>query len=227
MTAQSGKKRLPALLARLPVISTLMELDAGPRTFLCFITFNLVSWQCVVGPTLVLFARKIEMPESKVGLLMSFAPISMVLVLLTGLIVARFGPKRVMLVAWFLRNAVACSVFAMPWAMAEFGIAAAGYVLMAATLGFCLMRAVGAGGWMPWLHEIVPEKQRSSYFSAESAISNLLNVLIYGGYAMTLLVPIWMLRYGAHIRMHSVEFFSFWHGSYAKGHAMMPELVCG
>lgn len=45
--------------------------------------------------------------------------------------------------------------------------------------------------------------------------SNFLNVLVYGGYAMTLLVPIWMLRYGAHIRMHSVEFFSFWHGSYA------------
>lgn len=31
---------------------------------------------------------------------------------------------------------------------------------------------------MPWLHEIVPEKQRSSYFSAESAVANLLNVLI-------------------------------------------------
>ncbi|MBI5360042.1 MAG: hypothetical protein HZA48_05610 [Planctomycetes bacterium] len=45
--------------------------------------------------------------------------------------------------------------------------------------------------------------------------TNLLDVLVYGGYAMTLLVPIWMLRYGAHIRMHSVEFFSFWHGSYA------------
>ncbi|MEI6971805.1 MAG: MFS transporter [bacterium] len=174
MSAKS--RRLRTLLTRLPVISTLMELDAGPRAFIYFITFNLISWQCVVGPTLVLFARKIEMPESRVGLLMAFVPISMILVILTGLIVIRFGPKRVILVSWFLRNLMVCSVFLMPWAIVEFGTGAAGFVLMISTLGFCLMRAVGAGGWMPWLHEIVPEKQRSSYFSAEAAISNLLAV---------------------------------------------------
>lgn len=178
MTFRFDRQKLRAVLSRLPVISTLLELDPGPRTFLYFITFNLVSWQCVVGPALVLFGRKIGMPASWIGLLISFMPLSMLLVLLTGLLVARFGPKRVMLIAWFLRNALACSVFIMPWAMIEFGPRSAGYVLMAATLGFCLMRAVGVGGWMPWLHEIVPEKQRSSYFSTESAVSSLLNVVV-------------------------------------------------
>ena len=178
MKSPFQRQRLRAVLSRLPVVSTLLELDTGPRTFLYFITFNLVSWQCVVGPTLVLLGRKIGMPASWIGLLISFMPLSMILVLLTGLLVTRYGPKRVMLVAWFMRNALACSVFAMPWAMTEFGPRSAWYVLMTATLGFCLMRAIGAGGWMPWLHEIVPEKQRGSYFSAESAVSNLLNVVV-------------------------------------------------
>jgi hypothetical protein len=43
----------------------------------------------------------------------------------------------------------------------------------------------------------------------------LINVLVYCGYSLSLLVPIWMLRYGANIRLHSVGFLSFWHGSYS------------
>jgi len=163
---------------RLPIVSSLRELDQGPRSFLYFIAFNVVSWQCVVGTTLVLLARKIGMPESWVGLLMSFMPLSMLLVLLTGLLVARYGSKRVMLVAWLLRNLLACLVFTMPLAIPAFGFRSAWYVLMTATLGFCLMRSVGAGGWMPWLHELVPARQRSTYFSAEAAVSNVLNIIV-------------------------------------------------
>lgn len=178
MISPSDKNRWAWALARLPVIASLRELDKGPRTFLYFIAFNVVSWQCMVGATLVLFARNIGMPESWVGFLTSFMPFSMLLVLLTGLLVTRFGSKRVMLASWFLRNLLACLVFAMPLASSVFGVRAGWYVLMTATLAFCLMRAVGAGGWMPWLHELVPEKQRGTYFSAESAVSNLLSIAV-------------------------------------------------
>ncbi|MCX5759730.1 MAG: hypothetical protein NTU83_14745, partial [Candidatus Hydrogenedentes bacterium] len=170
-----------------PILSGLQELDPAPRRFLLFIVFNVVSWQCIIGPALVLFARKIDMPPSWVGFLISFTPLSMLLVVATGLLVTRYGAKRVMFVAWTLRNMIACLVFAMPWAMARWGAASGGYVLMAATFGFCLMRAVGAGGWFPWLHEVVPEPQRGAYFSSEAAISQLLSVGIA-------LFQAWVLR---------------------------------
>lgn len=163
---------------RVPILSGLQELDPAPRRFLLFIVFNVVSWQCIIGPPLVLFARKIDMPPSWVGFLISFTPLSMLLVVITGLLVTRFGPKRVMFITWTLRNLVACLVFAMPWAMARWGTAAGGYVLMGATFGFCLMRAVGAGGWFPWLHEVVPETQRGAYFSSEAAIAQMLGVIV-------------------------------------------------
>jgi len=172
---------------RVPVLSGLQELDAAPRRFLLFIVFNVVSWQCIIGPALVLFARKIDMPPSWVGFLISFTPLSMMMVVLTGLLVTRYGAKRVMFVTWTLRNMVACLVFAMPWAMARWGMTAGGYVLMAATFGFCLMRAAGAGGWFPWLHEVVPETQRGAYFSSEAAIAQLLSVLVA-------LFQAWVLR---------------------------------
>ena len=47
-----------------PIFSGLQELEPAPRRFLFFIVFNVVSWQCLIGPVLVLFARKIDMPPS-------------------------------------------------------------------------------------------------------------------------------------------------------------------
>jgi hypothetical protein len=118
------------------------------------------------------------MPPAWVGFLISFTPISMTLIVATGLLVMRWGPKRVMLVGWMLRNLVVCTVFLMPWAMARGGPRTAWYVLTGSALGFCFMRAIGAGGWLPWLHEVVPEGQRGAYFSAEAAVTQLLNVVV-------------------------------------------------
>ncbi len=171
-------RTLGALFRRAPIISSLQELDPGPRRFLLFIVFNVVSWQCLIGPVLVLFARKIDMPPSWVGFLIAFTPISMVLVVVTGLMVMHWGAKRVMFVGWMLRNLISCTVFAMPLAIQHGGGKTAWYVLMGSTLGFCLMRALGGGGWYPWLHEVVPESQRGAYFSCDAGVTQLLNVLV-------------------------------------------------
>ena len=172
--------RLRSILRRAPLVSSMRELDPGPRRFLLFIAFNVVSWQCIIGPALVLLARKIEMPASWVGFLISFMPLAMLLVLLTGHFVTRMGAKRIMFFSWFMRNVVACAVFTIPWAMNRWGQHAGWYVLMGAMLAFCVMRAAGGGGWFPWLHEVVPESQRGAYFSAEAAVAQLLNVIVVG-----------------------------------------------
>lgn len=163
---------------RLPLISSIQDLDPAPRRFLLFIVFNVVSWQCIVGPALVLFARKIGMPASWVGFLLSFMPFSMLLVIFTVPLVEGFGPKRVMFTSWLLRNLVTLGVFLMPPAVMLWGPHAGWFVIMASTLGFCILRAIGGGGWFPWLHEVVPERQRAAYFSAEASVTQLLNVFV-------------------------------------------------
>lgn len=171
---------------QLPILSNLKELDNAPRRFLLFIAFNVVSWQCIVGPALVLFARKIEMPPAWVGFLISLMPISTLLVVFVAPLITRLGPKRIMLSAWFLRNLLACTVFLTPLAI-HYGSLRWGWCILAgSTLAFCLMRALGSGGWLPWLHEVVPDGQRGIYFSTEAAITQFLNVLIMLGQAYTL-----------------------------------------
>ena len=163
---------------RLPLISGYRDLDPPPRRFLMYVAINVVSWQNIVGPATILFARKIEMPESLVGAMLSFMPFSTLLLLFTVPMIMRVGPKRVMMNAWLWRNIVACIIFLMPLALATGQKWLAWMVLLLAVLGFCIMRALGAGGWLPWLHEIVPENKRSIYFSTEAAITQIINVVV-------------------------------------------------
>jgi len=158
------------MLSHIPIISGLRELDRGPRKFLLFMAFNIMSWHCLAGSVLILFARHLEMPASWVGILISFAPFSQLVVLATVPVVERFGSKRVLVTAWTLRNLAAMSVLTIPWLAGPDNQRVGWYILMAGTLGFCITRAFGTGGWFPWLHEIVPERQRGTYFSTEQAI---------------------------------------------------------
>jgi MFS family permease len=170
----------------LPLIANLRELDAGPRRFLLFTVFNVLSWHSIVGPGIVLFARKIDMPSSWVGVLLSFVPLTMPLVIFTVGLVVRFGPKRLMVVTWALRNLVTAGVFLVPWAMAAGGAPAGWVVLMASVLAFCVVRAMGVGAWFPWLHEFVPQEQRGAYFSAETALAQAVMIAVNLGYALLL-----------------------------------------
>ncbi|MDZ4859918.1 MAG: MFS transporter [Candidatus Hydrogenedentes bacterium] len=161
----------------IPLISGLSKLDAGPRRFLFFIVFNVISWQCIVGPALILFARSLEMQASLIGFLISFMPLSMLLVGLTVPLVNHYGPKRVMFAGWLLRNLLACAVFFIPLAT-TWGLRYAQYLLVGSVLAFCVLRAMGAGGWLPWLHELVPDVQRGTYFSMEAAVTQLTSVVV-------------------------------------------------
>lgn len=151
-----------------------------------FNLFNVISWQCIVGPAMILLARKIDMPASWVGFLISFLPLSTLLVVLTVPLVMSWGSKKLMFNAWMFRNIVSCTVFLMPWAIYHYGQRAGWYVLMGSTFLFCVIRAIGAGGWFPWVHEVVPHTQRGLYFSMETAQNHFVNVLVIVGQGLFL-----------------------------------------
>ena len=169
-----------------PVISGLIEINPSAREFLFFMFVNVISWSCLAGPVLVLLALHIEMPIVWVGILQSFMPLSMLLVIVTVPLIEFFGPKKVMITTWLFRNLIAMSAFAMPWAIANWGNQIAWYILTGATLGFCVSRAIGAGGWFPWLHEIIGDNERGTYFSTETAITHVSNVTVALGIAIFL-----------------------------------------
>lgn len=166
-------------------LRNIRHLSPAPQRFLLFIVLNVLSWHSLVGPVLVLFARQIQMPPSWVGFIVSFVPLSMLLAFVTVPLVEFFGPKRLMLLTWVGRNLWACLAFSLPWVLWYAHPRFGWMVLLVSILGFCAIRSIGVGGWFPWLHEIVPGRERSTYFAAESSIehsvivcTNLLHMII-------------------------------------------------
>ena len=158
--------------------TNLSQVGRFGRRFLLFNTFNSIAWQCLVGSVLVLFARRIDMPARYVGLLLSFMPLSMILVGLSVPLIDRFGPRRLMPVVWFLRTVATTPVFLIPWAISRGGVQAGWLVLAISTFGFCLFRAFGAGAWFPWMHQMLPAQSRGVYFSLEQAMYQMVNIVI-------------------------------------------------
>ena len=162
-------------------ITGLRVLPQPARRFLYFSTINVISWQCLVGPPLVLFARALDMPPAGVGLLIALLPLSMLLVAFTGPLVARLGPRRILTGGWLLRNLFAATIIAIPWALQQWGKPGAWLVLFIATLGFCVFRALSVGGWFPWLYEVLPAHQRGAYLASETALAQVVTILVVVG----------------------------------------------
>lgn len=154
------------------------SLTPAPRAFLFFAIVNLVSWQCVVGQVLILFARSLGMPADLVGLLISFVPFSMLLVVLSIPAVESFGPRKLLITTWLLRNLLISTVFFIPAVTVHYGQQAAWLMLLFAVLGFALTRAFGVGAWYPWLHEIVPHDNIADYFNSETILVQVTNIVL-------------------------------------------------
>ncbi|MBU0485558.1 MAG: hypothetical protein KKB30_13715 [Proteobacteria bacterium] len=154
------------------------RLTPAPRAFLFFSIVNLASWQCIVGQVLILFARSLGMPADLVGLLLSFIPFSMLLVVMSIPAVEFFGPRKLLITSWLLRTIIISSVFFIPAVTIHFGQRASWLMLLFAVLGFSLIRAFGVGAWYPWLHEIVPKDNIADYFNSETILVQGTNILL-------------------------------------------------
>ncbi len=163
---------------RISLLANIRTLPVAPRYFLLFTAMNVISWQCVVGQTLVLFSRAIDMPPSWVGVLIAAMPLSMFLVVFTVQMVEWQGPRRVLISTWVARNLLVLPVFAVPWFLKHGGVSAAWQAVMFATLAFSVIRALGISAWYPWLHEIIPRHQLGAYFSVETVVAQLITILI-------------------------------------------------
>ncbi|MBU2646439.1 hypothetical protein KKI24_17155 [bacterium] len=168
------------------IAQDLRDLPPSARHFLLFSGINLISWQCVVGQVLVLFGRAIGMPPSWVGTLLSFVPLSMMLVIFSIPLVETYGSRKLMTVTWVGRNLMIAPVLSIPLAIKYWGSESSWYILLAATLCFAVVRAIGVGGWFPWLHEIVPQDRMGTYFSIEMLWMQMLNILVTFGIALIL-----------------------------------------
>lgn len=162
---------------RTSLLALLGSLDRGPRRFLVFLFFNVISWQCIIGPVLVLHARAAGIDRATVGVLNSILFFAGILGLLTKPLAERFGSKRLLMTGWTVRNLVVLPIVLTPWVYARYGTPGAARLLFATAGLFCITRAMAGIAWSSWLHEIVPPNQLGRFFAAETILTRLLSVM--------------------------------------------------
>lgn len=184
---------------RLPILGSLHDrlqleaLDAGPRRFLAFILLNVLSWQCLIGPVLVLHARALGVDRGSVGVLYSLLFFAGVLGVLTKGLAERYGSKRLLMAGWTARNLLVLPVVLTPLVMLKWGAGPAAVLLFVTSGLFSMTRALAGIAWLSWLHEIVPPAQLGRFFAAETVVTRLLAVA-FGVFAFFVLgrnPPLW------------------------------------
>lgn len=170
-----------------PAVSEAEKIRALPLS----IVFNTLSssvfgvWT-VFGSVFLFYLQELGLPKGQIGALLSVFPFCGLLAPLAGGLLARWGTKRVCLVAYTGRHAVIGLLLLLPWVLAAYGRGPAVLFVAAVLLVFAVLRAVAETAVYPWTQEFVPDRVRGRYNAVSTAISTLaaMGALTVAGYVI-------------------------------------------
>ena len=129
------------------------------------------------GSIFVLFLNQVGLDKSQIGSLLSLLPFFGIIAVFIAAPVARAGHKRVFLLSFTARTALALLLLLVPVFQAQFGPEATLALIIVAVGAFGLARAVGFTAFYPWSQEQVPASVRGKYTAIRSTLANLTGML--------------------------------------------------
>jgi len=147
------------------------------------------------GAIPVLFADALGLASSRIGLLVSFLSLASVLQILVARYVDRIGRKRLLISSSL--GVMLCGVPLILLPSVPEGLRWP--VLVAGIGGFAILVQVGAAGWFPLLHDLVPAKQRGRFLGRQRS-------RWIAGATIFLLVSSLLLSRGADLRYFQLIF---------------------
>ena len=131
-----------------------------------FSLFNAVSFQIILGPPIIVFAKSIGASSTVLGILVSFTPLMTVFQLPAAQFLGRYGYKQFVLMGWGLRTIFIFIVMAVPL-LAFLDNTSKLALVLAALFFFNLLRGISSAAWMPWIATLIPEESRGIYLSRD------------------------------------------------------------
>ena len=132
-----------------------------------FAFFNALNWQVAIGMPTVLFLQQLGASPFQVGLVFAWTYLLTPLQVLSTVLLAWLGYKRLALAGWGTRNVfllvpVALAFLApakpQPWMI---------YAMIAATFGYCFIRATSTSVLTTWIYQLVPAGIRGRYWATD------------------------------------------------------------
>lgn len=138
---------------------------SGQKKYLWFTRINSISFGCLAESTLILYAIKNGADDFLIGMITSFAFLTMPMMFLGKGMIKRMGAAKTYGISWILRNSSALLLIFVPAAIARFSAEMGLVLLCLGALGFYGFRSMGITANTPLIGEITDSKNRGNYIS--------------------------------------------------------------
>jgi HEAT repeat protein/MFS-type transporter involved in bile tolerance (Atg22 family) len=129
------------------------------------------------GPVFILFLNQLGLDSAQIGLLLSLIPFCGLVALFIAPWVTRFGYKRVFITFWAIRKFVIALLLLTPVILARFGPQTTFIWVAGVIFGFAMCRAIAETGVYPWQQEVVPDSIRGKFSAISSMITTLAAII--------------------------------------------------
>lgn len=150
-----------------------------------FSFFNAVSFQIILGPPVILFAKSLGANSFVLGTIAALTPLLTTMQVVAARFLHRSSYKKFVLAGWSARTFFTVVIALLPlWP----GLEPAWRLgfLLAALVAFNFLRGFASGAWLPWMAALVPVEVRGRFFSRDQAFLQL-------GCLLSLLVSAWVM----------------------------------
>ncbi|MEO0508987.1 MAG: MFS transporter [Verrucomicrobiota bacterium] len=137
-----------------------------------------MTWLIVVGSPMVLMAEHLGATAFQVGLLYSAVMLFVPLQMMAAALLPYLGYKRQIVLTWSARTVLLIIPIAIALFEPDEARPLALNIFIGTIFGYCFIRSLGACALLPWFVEIVPEKLRGRFFSADSFVIGSAGVII-------------------------------------------------
>jgi len=163
------------------------QIADGRRTFHRFMSLNVIAFSVLTGNVISVFAIKLDVSNSYIGLLQSFVHLSMVFVLLGRLLMQYMSSVRVFAIGWTIRYVAASLLLVIPFVVSRSGgTAVATALILIAAGGFHIFRGVGVAGQVAIVAGLASGSDRGRFLSVNSILAN--TIALVGGLAIAALL---------------------------------------
>ncbi|HTJ01075.1 MAG TPA: MFS transporter, partial [Dongiaceae bacterium] len=138
-----------------------------------FAAFNGLSFQIVLGSTMILYAKTLHASATVVGVIAGMMPLLVIFQIPAANYINRVGYKRFVIGGWGTRTLFTFGMALVPLATGFLVPATQLVLILVLLFGFNLVRGISSCAWLPWIAHLVPEEIRGRYVARDAAMANL------------------------------------------------------
>src|SRR5262245_3772493 len=134
-----------------------------------FSAFNALSFQIVLGSSMVLYAKTLQASATVLGIIAGMMPLLVIFQIPAANYIDRIGYKRFVYGGWGIRVTFIFFMALVPLTSGFLNNVSQLSLMLALLFAFNLSRGISSSAWLPWITLLVPPTMRGRYVSLDAA----------------------------------------------------------